>query len=202
MKKLIKSNLENVKINIFVSNKIGEYFQCSLIIWNQIKYGKSKSKHNYGQITSWEYFLFGKQMQDFRSDAILFWLFFCPSDMFCFIDSELHWLFALLRTKGNYKSDPMKKKLHSYGNNKSEEMVGLILRSFFFHFYQSNASSWKTLYMESASEKYKVEIYLEPVSSVPVAALLEHLVGLGQVGRDDAVVHEEKADSETLFCVP
>ena len=56
--------------------------------------------------------------------------------------------------------------------------------------------------MESASEKYKVEIYLEPVSSVPVAALLEHLVGLGQVGRDDAVVHEEKADSETLFCVP
>ena len=96
----------------------------------------------------------------------------------------------------------MKKKLHSYGNNKSEEMVGLILRSFFFHFYQSNASLWKTLYMESASEKYKVEIYLEPVSSVPVAALLEHLVGLGQVGRDDAVVHEEKADSETLFCVP
>ena len=38
--------------------------------------------------------------------------------------------------------------------------------------------------------------YFKPVPSVPVASLLQHLLGLGNVGRGDGVVVVKKPDAD------
>ena len=47
-----------------------------------------------------------------------------------------------------------------------------------------------------AKNTVKLTKYLEPVPPVPVPTLLDHLPGLGQVGLDQGVVHEEEPDAD------